>query len=430
MAISYQMTWVPGGRRWRKVYKGKAHYVSCRQLGTAETKEASWRAANAWWERQQALLDLPGDDDRMARAVRVRNLVEDFSQLDDEARREAVDALLGAGSYDSLKAKARTMLAGMEASSPERTTTAQVEGWKNLLRDVCQAGQLSVGRYDAYCRNIGNFVAWIGPETPIDAIDEANLEAFFSYLSGKVGAGDYSPQYAHTLLMTARQFISRLAARKLIPLPGNIRDRRFRFNHSVAAEIETFTAEEVHALLAAAPERTRLYLLLMLNCGMYQNDIAELRQQEVDWKKGTITRARSKTRERKGPVVTYKLWPETLALLKQHRAEGELALTTERGKPLVSYSLEEGKFARYDVIQSAWNRLSEKMGGKVRLSMKHLRKTSASLLGEHPHYKFYATHFLADSPRHMTEKHYVKPSDAEFFEALDWLHGRILAEGE
>ena len=47
--------------------------------------------------------------------------------------------------------------------------------------------------------------------------------------------------------------------------------------------------------------------------------------------------------------------------------------------------------------------------------MKHLRKTSASLLGEHwPHYKFYATHFLADSPRHMTEKHYVKPSDAEF----------------
>jgi integrase len=424
------MTWIPSGRRWRKVYKGKAYVISCRQLDTPETKEASRRAANAWWERQQALLDLPSDDDRMARAVRVRNLVEDFSQLDDVARREAVDALLGAGSYDSLKAKADAMLAGMEASSPERTVTAQVDGWKNLLHDACQAGQLSVGRYDAYCRNIGNFVAWIGPETAIDAIDEARLEAFFSHLSGKVGAGDYSPQYAHTLLMTARQFISRLAARKLIPLPGNIRDRRFRFNHSVAAGIETFTAEEVRALLEAAPERMRLYLLLMLNCGMYQNDIAELRQQEVDWKKGTITRVRSKTRERKGPVVTYKLWPETFALLEKHRAEGELVLTTERGKPLVTYSLEEGRFARYDVVQSAWNRLSEKMGAKIRLSMKHLRKTSASLLGEHPHYKFYATHFLADSPRHMTEKHYVKPSDAEFFEALDWLHGRILAEGD
>jgi integrase len=321
------------------------------------------------------------------------------------------------------------MLAGMEASSPERTIAAQVEGWKNLLRDACQAGQLSVGRYDAYCRNIGNFVTWMGPETAIDAIDEAKLEAFVSHLSGKVGAGDYSPQYAHTLLMTARQFISRLAARKLIPLPGNIRDRRFRFNHSVAVEIETFTAEEVRALLEAASERMRLYLLLMLNCGMYQNDIAELRQQEVDWKKGKITRARSKTRERKGPVVTYTLWPETFDLLKKHRGESELVLTTEKGNPLVSYSLEDGKFARYDTIQAAWKRLGDKLGGKVRLSMKHLRKTASSLLGEHPQYKFYATHFLADSPRHMTEKHYVKPSDAEFFEALDWLRGLILTEG-
>jgi integrase len=422
------MTWIPSGRRWRKVYKGKAYVVSCRQLGTPETKEASWRAANAWWERQEALLDLPSDDDRVARAMRIRNLLEDFSKLDDEARREAVEVLFGAGSYASLQAKAGTMLAAMEASSPDRTLAAHVEGWKNLLRDACQAGQLSAGRYDAYCRNIGNFVTWIGPETAINAIDEARLEAYFSHLSGKVGARDYSPHYAHTLLMTAQQFIERLAARKLIPLPGNIRDRRFRFNHSVAAKIETFTAEEVRALLDAAPERMRLYLMLMVNCGMYQHDVAELRQHEVNWRQGTITRARSKARERKGPVVTYQLWPETLALLKKYRGEGELVLTTDKGKPLVSYSLEDGKFARYDVIQSAWNRLGEKMGGKIRLSMKHLRKTSASLLGEHPQYKFYATYFLADSPRHMTDKHYVKPSDAEFFQALDWLRGQILAE--
>jgi hypothetical protein len=116
-------------------------------------------------------------------------------------------------------------------------------------------------------------------------------------------------------------------------------------------------------------------------------------------------------------------------LLKKYRGEGELVLTSDKGEPLVSYSLEDGKFARYDVIQSAWNRLSEKRGGKIRLSMKHLRKTSASLLGEHPQYKFYTTHFRADSPRHTTERHYVGPSDAEFFEALDRLRGRILAEG-
>jgi integrase len=221
---------------------------------------------------------------------------------------------------------------------------------------------------------------------------------------------------------------------KLIPLPGNIRSRRFRFNHSVPTEIEIFTVEEVRQMLAACDgfsERTKLYLLLMLNCGMYQNDIAELHRDEVNWSKGALSRARSKTRERQGPVVTYRLWPETFSLLKKHRGQGHLAITTVEGNPLVRYWLEDGQMRRYDVIQSAWSRLAQRLGvRKIRLGMKHLRKTSASLLGQHPQFKFYATHFLADSPKHMTEKHYVKPSDEEFFLALDWLRGQILgAEG-
>ncbi len=51
--------------------------------------------------------------------------------------------------------------------------------------------------------------------------------------------------------MTAKQFISRLAKLRLSPLPGNIRSRRFQFNRSVAARIETFEMNEVWALLAA-----------------------------------------------------------------------------------------------------------------------------------------------------------------------------------
>src|SRR5262249_22416095 len=156
----------------------------------------------------------------------------------------------------------------------------------------------------------------------------------------------------------------------------------FRFNHSAAGEIETFTVEEVRAMLAACDgfsERTKLYILLMLNCGMYQNDIAELHRDELNWTAGTLTRARSKTRERKGPVVTYNLWPETVALLKKHRAkEGELVLTSEQGNPLVRYWLEDGAMRRYDLIHAGWTRLAEKLNmKKFRLGMKHLRKTSS-----------------------------------------------------
>ncbi|SIN69293.1 Phage integrase family protein [Singulisphaera sp. GP187] len=431
MAKPFYMTWVGGSRRWRKKYKNVWYSVSCRQLGTEDTKEASWRAANAWWRQQQGLTDNapPSESEERANAFKFWSMVRDWDQIAEKDRGRVVDSLLGEGKYQQIKAQAEAILkSAIETTPPNRTVAAQVESWKTLLLGICQSGQISEGRFDAYCRVIGIFAAWIGPETAIDAIDETKIERFFNHLSAKVSEGAYAPTYAHSILMTAKQFVGRLAEMKLIPVPGNLRSRRFRFNHSSAAKIEVFTADEIKGLLTACDgfsERTKLYLLLMLNCGMYQNDIAELKTEEVNWKTGTITRARSKTRERGGPVVTYRLWPETFVLLKKFRASGDLVLTTDEGNPLVKFWLEDGKMRRYDAIQSAWNRLAAKMGAKIRLSLKHLRKTSATTLGQHPQFKFYANHFLADSPKGIANTHYVVPSDDEFFLALNWLREKL-----
>jgi integrase len=421
------MTWVPASRRWTKKFNGKWYAVSCRKLGVPETKEGSWRAANAWWERQQAEAALPTEDERISRARQISRLVAEFSTLDEGARREAVEALLGVGSYDGLKSRAESLVGDMEAPAPARSVAEQVERWKALLLSLCRTGQITELRYEAYCRKIRTFTDWIGPVS-VDAIDESAVEGFFNHLSSKVAAGEFSTATAHETQMAARQFIERLGEMRLITLPGNIRSHRFRFKRP-AAKIDTYTVEEVRELLACPSERTRLYLLLMLNLGAYQNDIAELRQEEVDWKEGTIKRARSKTRNRGGPVVTYKLWPESFALLKQFRSTGERVLTTEGGKPLVDSWIEgEDRVRRYDTIQSAWNRLIAKMG-KPRLAMKHLRKTSATILSQHPLYKYFATYFLAHSPKGVAERSYVIPNDAEFFEALDWLRLQYFPEG-
>jgi integrase len=428
------MTWQASTRRWFKKHKGQVYAVSCRQLGRPGTKEASADDANAWWEAKLKEIETapPTEEDLRVNAFRVWSMVQDWQQLDEASRERLLDSLLGAGQYQKIKAPAdATVASAAKAVPPDRTVKAQVEAWETLLRGACQSGQMSEGRFDAYCRNIGTFAAWVGADAAIDAIDEAKLEGYFNYLSVQVGAGKYSRSYAHTLLMTAKQFISRLAELRLIPLPANIRSRRFRFILSSPAGIETFSVEEVRRMLGACDgfsEKTKLYLLLMLNCGMCQNDIAELHRDEVSWSKGTLTRARSKTRERKGPVATYKLWPETFALLKKHRAtEGELALTTAEGKPLVRYWLEGENMRRYDVIQSAWTRLAEKMGvRKIRLGLKHLCQTAAVLLGQHPEFKYYRGHFLADSPKGTAQKHDVPPSDEEFFRALDWLRGQVL----
>ena len=39
MARKYAMTWQASTRRWFKKHRGKMHTVSCRQLGSRETKE-------------------------------------------------------------------------------------------------------------------------------------------------------------------------------------------------------------------------------------------------------------------------------------------------------------------------------------------------------------------------------------------------------
>src|SRR5262249_42701881 len=66
----------------------------------------------------------------------------------------------------SSKVQAEAMAASAKAA-PGRTVGEQVAEWKTFLHAACQAGQMSEGRYDAYCRNIGIFVAWAGPGTAI-----------------------------------------------------------------------------------------------------------------------------------------------------------------------------------------------------------------------------------------------------------------------
>src|ERR1700737_4030637 len=108
MAKKLHMTWVAGSRRWRKLYKGKWYSISCKQLGTDETKEASWKAANEWWEEQQRLSDTapPTEEEKRVNAFKVWSMVQDWSQLDEESREKLVDSLVGAGQYQRIKAQA------------------------------------------------------------------------------------------------------------------------------------------------------------------------------------------------------------------------------------------------------------------------------------------------------------------------------------
>ena len=62
------------------------------------------------------------------------------------------------------------------------------------------------------------------------------------------------------------------------------------------ASVETYPIQDIATILAddKTPERTKLFILLMLNTGAFQVDIAHLLKSQVDLKQGRIERKRSK----------------------------------------------------------------------------------------------------------------------------------------
>jgi integrase len=441
MARQMLMSWVPARKRWTKKYQGKMYVVSCKALSTPETKDASWRAANAWWVRKQAELDAESTaadapNLRLASALATLAAIEAYDQTGVLPRTVQVEGYglpptqitLPADLQARGEAQAAPVLAALDGMTARMPTEATVGGraqeWYGVLRDGKK-----VPRFASYRRNLEVFLDQVGRSSPLESIGSRTLEGWHGTLSVRVKDGAYSPDYARSLFGCSRKFLKWLAGHKLIELPSNFDDTDFRFEpgNRVTAD-RLFTNQEVSTILEAASTRMRLFLLLMLNCGFYQSDVSDLTEDEVDWERGVITRGRSKTRQ-KGVVVTYKLWTETFDLLRACRnvgapvldGDGRLrVLVTAEGKPLQAYWIEGGKERRYDSVQSLWSTLKRQTG--VDKALKDLRKTSANRLGRHKEYRSFVQHFLAQSARSVANEFYlVAPPDEDFFPALEWL---------
>jgi len=194
-------------------------------------------------------------------------------------------------------------------------------------------------------------------------------------------------------------------------------------------EIKPFSIDDTRILLDSADERTRLYLLLALNCGMTQSDISNIKPAEFDAKAGTITRKRSKTRKQKSAkVVCYKLWPETLDLLKQEQSDSaDYVLTTASGECLAKKDATTGKLHSTDGVRRAFNRLMTIVAGNVeKLTFKSLRKTSATTLEGHDKHERLGDVFLGHAARMQRHKFYANYSQDGFDDALAWLHDELL----
>jgi hypothetical protein len=435
MPAAYLMAWEPTRRRWWKQYRNTRYFVSCRQLDAPDTKEGSYQAANAWWLAKKAEIDGKLPPHPLADLIEMRNRrlawakaqgLEDLAEVAREeiARIEADTAgeVFGRkGPLDVTGMVVETMQDAIwsdrlsrhkdEPVDPDRSIKHQAALWLGELKGRVDAGQFGAGEYQGQTYYSRHFVAHISEETRIDAIDEELWAGFHRFLIGEMNQGRWSAVYAKKLHRSARTFIEHLASLKRIAAPENLHEKRTRFNVPTK-EVEVFSLEEARSLLSAARDQVRLLILLALDYGMTQVDISDLRHEEVDWEAGRLRRKRSKTsHHKKAPEVEYPLWPETFELLKSLRSsDPDHVLVTKTGKPWV-----DRKTRNTDSVRTEFDKLD------ARLPFKHLRKTSATILGSHPVFRAYGQYFLGHAPETVADTHYIRPSQEQFDLGVLWL---------
>jgi hypothetical protein len=437
----FTMTWEPSKLRWRKMYRKKVYTISCDALDCPGTKEGSYRQANSWWESQFSKLKTPPTrfdhvieelERKKAWLVHHKEPTEKFDRAIEMLREMANDPnihpsyanLFVNGAPDINRKRSdpsnshftsvvpmettiwNDRLSRFEKPPTERTVGYWIEKFLAMRETEVKSGDLSVSSYESIKLCLDHFSKWLNPELPIDNLDASRwIEWYMQLQSLSISIG-----YKRKRFIFARTFISWLIEQGLIPGFASLFARRYKFGKS-DKEVEPLSVEKVRAMVESTNGILRLHLLLMLNTGMTQKDISDLKPSE--YKEGRITRRRSKTANRNTRIVSWKLWDVTRDLLDQFKQEGSHLLLTQSGKAWVRDELIDGKRKKTDSIKSIY-RLT-----KINIPLKRLRQTSGDMIKK-KFSKDVADHFLAHG-REVVDQSYFSEDQKRLDAAVAWL---------
>ncbi len=473
--------------RWVRMVKGKRWRVLCRSQRPDETAKpftgylnlpesqwsqtASQAAANAWWEnhfdqlskptvppeKQEAIADIerkitwakhnkPDEVERLVQ-TRLEILKADPDDVPHEDQRE-IDENLGIAELMGITVPADTdpivlsmqfgrgalwqqRFANSAATPTDKTMAAATKRFLMQPLEDVKASKASTGGFDNKRRWLSKFTEFVGDHVSVESITTELIDKWKRHVTSKVyfdGKRDdkrnWSDRYANDILQTSKAFVTWLWKRDEIKsIPKNIDELRLSVQDP--PEIITYTNAEIRKLLKGATGQLKLHLLLMLNCGHTQKDISDLTKDQINWKRGLITRKRSKTRgKRNVPVVEYKLWKCTLEELKLHlSSDPVIALLNREGLRWVRSKIVDndvdGKLSHTDGIDSNFAHLLKKT--KLKKPLKSFRKTSASRLQESENYADLRVLFLGQSNRTVADKYYAAPPNKRLASAIEWL---------
>ncbi|WP_417376743.1 hypothetical protein [Gimesia maris] len=305
-----------------------------------------------------------------------------------------------------------------------------IEDFIKLKASKAVAEQLKPKTLMDATEKIAKFRKWIGDDTLIVDITGQTIKDWYQFiLSQPFNNKKNYFNYGKSFIRYAWE--QEECALENLPRNINSKDFTFKSIRSNKKKAKTRTqqlwskAEFKKALESDLPERYKCWIMLMLNCGFTQIDLNELEREEVDLKAGRIVRTRSKTEDNENvPVVNYKLWPQTIKLLKKEMArctDEVYALQASRGARIINERIEEvnGQMItrRSDNISRHWQNIRDDAGLKGKL-LKYVRKTGSTKLNSELLYRPYHQMYLGHAFESVSDRNY-NAYDGEIYKPLD-----------
>lgn len=440
MARRFEMTWFAPRRCWKKKKGGKVYYCPIACKGKTNDPDG-YAASLAWWKGMEAgVAKAPPPAGLAALDKQDREWVKQLMTCPTNPRSQE-DAMRVVerhrhpdfGKTQFVKWNEMAEEARKAKVPQDQTMEAMVKRFVGFKAAQAATGLKSAGRCINIRTYIEQFKAFFGADRPVSEITAVTLFDFHAKTLTDMGAGRLSSSAGRDRMQIAKQFIRWAWELGVLELPRNVESKELVI-FVEAQEIEVFDFDTLKGILAGTPEPLKAYLALMANCGMTAMDVADLFHTEVDVTKGTITRIRSKRKRGKGKAsnggtavkVTWQLWPMTLDLLLRNRnLKSDTVFTGSDGGKLAYTKLDPvtHKGCDVDLIAKAYRdhcRAANLPAADTK-TLKCIRATSATKIGEHPEFGRYAQYFLGQSARSVAEKFYVKPSQDQFDRCLHWL---------
>ena len=411
MAYTYQLTWMPHAKRWRKRYLGKTYYMKTATNGKRDRQ--GYENALKEWERLKAYIDGLGPDPYTTTGALIPE-AQVFNPCPTyippaPAGRDAPAASRATPTKTHKPSPVPTRSAdlppwivstGIEPAlhpelvvsdennpySGELRIEALAKLWLQKRQRQTEQGELSLKQWSEDTAKLKVFRDFLRTNYPqviyVDEISPSMLNLYRAKQWEFLDSGGEHQIGKTTLkkrLDAVRKWLLWLVDQNILKeLPKDLSSySRVRLDKPVPM---FWTVDEIKLLLNRASERTKLYIMMSLNLGYTQRDIATLEANMVDWDTGIITRDRQKS----GVPSKAKLWPSTLSLLQKHRSpkkSGPLLLDQNGTSLYVEKINSNGKLVTNDCISFAFNRLktAKKTGlaGDKR-GFKHFRKTAAN----------------------------------------------------